>query len=67
MAALTDLTLAALKAALDKKEASAVEVAEAHLAKLDEHRALNAFVTETPDKARAMAQASDARRARGQG
>ena len=45
MAALTDLTLAQLKAALDKKEASAVEVAEAHLKKLDEHRGLNAFIT----------------------
>src|SRR6187455_1666513 len=66
MAALTDLTLTALKAALDKKEASAAEVAEAHLKKLDEHRALNAFITETPDKARAMAKASDERRARGQ-
>src|SRR4051794_38367229 len=64
MAALTDLTLAALKAALDKKEASAVEVADAHLKKLDEHRALNAFITETPDRAREMAKACDARRAR---
>src|SRR5919112_3847823 len=66
MAALTDLTLAQLKATLDKKEASAVEVAEAHLKKLDEHRALNAFITETPDRAREMAKASDARRARGE-
>jgi len=66
MAALTDLTLAALKAALDEKEASAVEVAEAHLKKLDEHRGLNAFITETPDRAREMAKASDARRARGE-
>ena len=66
MAALTDLTLAQLTAALAKKEASAVEVAEAHLKKLDEHRALNAFITETPDKARDMAKASDARRAKGE-
>jgi len=66
MAALTDLTLAQLSAALAKKETSAVEVADAHLAKLDEHRALNAFITETPDKARAMARASDARRAKGE-
>ena len=66
MAALTDLTLAELKATLDKKEASAVEVAEAHLKKLDEHRALNAFITETPDRAREMAKASDARRAKGE-
>jgi aspartyl-tRNA(Asn)/glutamyl-tRNA(Gln) amidotransferase subunit A len=66
MAALTDLGIAALVGALARKETSAVEVADAHLKKLDEHRALNAFVTETPDKARAMAQASDARRARGE-
>mgnify|MGYP002701326702 CR=1 FL=1 len=66
MVALTDLTLAALKAALDKKEASAVEVAEAHLGKLDQHRALNAFITETPERAREMAKASDARRGKGE-
>src|SRR5476649_1591275 len=66
MAALTDLTLAQLSSAMAKKEASAVEVADAHLKKLDEHRALNAFITETPDKAREMAKASDARRVRGE-
>src|ERR1700755_686067 len=66
MAALTDLTLANLAKAMAQKEASAVEVAEAHLKKLDEHRALNAFITETPDKAREMAKASDARRAKGE-
>src|SRR5258707_4590107 len=66
MAALTDLTLAQLSQAMAKKEASAVDVADAHLAKLDEHRALNAFITETPDKAHDMAKASDARRAKGE-
>src|SRR5258708_401831 len=65
MAALTDLTIAQLAAAMAKKEASAVEVADTHLAKLDEHRALNVFITETPEKAREMANASDARRAAG--
>src|ERR1700724_4732424 len=66
MATLTDLTIAQLAAAMTKKEASAVEVADAPLKKRDEHRALNAFTTETPDKARAMARASDARRSRGE-
>ena len=66
MASLTDLTIAQLGAAMAKKEASALEVADAHLGKLDEHRALNAFITETPDKAREMAKASDARRAKGE-
>src|SRR5512139_2553323 len=64
MAALTDLTIAQLAATLAKKDASAVEVADAHLKKVDEHRALNAFITETPERAREMAKASDARRAR---
>ena len=66
MAALTDLTLAALSAAMAKKDANALEVVDAHLAKLDEHRALNAFITETPDRARDMATASDVRRAKGE-
>src|SRR6478752_6151027 len=65
MAKLTDLTLAELSKTMARKEASALEVTDAHLAKLDEHRALNAFITETPDQARAMAKASDERRARG--
>ncbi len=56
----------AFAATLAKKEASAVEVTDAHLKKLDEHRALNAFITETPEKAREMAKASDARRAKGE-
>ena len=30
-----------------------------HLAKVEQHRALNAFITETPDKAREMAQVAD--------
>src|SRR5437879_13656519 len=64
MAALTDLTLVELASAMAKKQASALEVADAHLKKLDEHRVLNAFITETPDRAREMAKASDARRAR---
>ena len=64
MAALTDLTIAQLTSALARKEASAAEVVDAHLAKLDEHRALNAFITETPDQAREMAKASDARRSK---
>ncbi|HYX03375.1 MAG TPA: amidase family protein, partial [Reyranella sp.] len=66
MAGLTDLTVAQLAKALARKEASALEVAEAHLKKLDEHRALNVFITETPERARDMAKAADARRTRGE-
>src|ERR1700751_4312984 len=66
MASLTDLTLAELSKAMARKEASAREVVDAHLAKLDEHRALNAFISETPDQAHTMANLSDKRRARGE-
>src|SRR5476651_875256 len=66
MATLTDLTVAQLAAAMAKKEASALEVADAHLKKLDEYLSLNALITETQDKAREMAKASDARRAKGE-
>jgi aspartyl-tRNA(Asn)/glutamyl-tRNA(Gln) amidotransferase subunit A len=66
MAALTDLTIAQLSAAMAGKHASALEVADAHLRKLDEHRALNAFISETPDRAREMAKESDSRRAKGE-
>src|SRR5438046_228909 len=65
MAALAELTVAQLAAAMAKKETSALEVADAHLKRLEEHRALNAFITETPYRAREMAKASDARRAKG--
>ncbi|MEJ0095825.1 MAG: Asp-tRNA(Asn)/Glu-tRNA(Gln) amidotransferase subunit GatA [Methylocella sp.] len=66
MTELTDLTLAEARDALLKKQASAVELAEAQIAEIEKARALNAFITETPDKALAMAAASDARIARGE-
>ena len=64
---LTSLTLAQARDALRKKEFSATELADAHLAAIADARALNAFVLETPDRARAMARAADERLARGQG
>src|ERR1700741_4915826 len=67
MTDLTSLTLAQAREALRKKEFSATELAEAHLAAVEQARALNAFVLETPDVARAMARASDERLARGEG
>ena len=66
---MTELTRLTLKTALDGLKArsfSARELAEAHLAAMERHRALNAFITETPEKALAMAEAADARRARGE-
>jgi aspartyl-tRNA(Asn)/glutamyl-tRNA(Gln) amidotransferase subunit A len=65
MTALTLLTLAQARDALRKKEFSALELADAHLAAIEKARALNVFVLETPDGARAMARAADARLAKG--
>src|SRR5690242_16975410 len=67
MTDLTSLTLAQAREALRKKEFSATELAEAYLAAVEQARALNAFVMETPERARDMAQAADARLAKGEG
>jgi aspartyl-tRNA(Asn)/glutamyl-tRNA(Gln) amidotransferase subunit A len=61
----TTLTIAQARAALAKKELSAVELADAHLDAIEKARALNAYVLETPERARAMAKAADARIAAG--
>jgi aspartyl-tRNA(Asn)/glutamyl-tRNA(Gln) amidotransferase subunit A len=65
MASPTALTIAQARTALAKKELSAVELADAHLDAMEKSRALNAYVLETPERARAMAKASDARIAAG--
>ncbi len=67
MTDLTSLTLAQARDALRKKELSATELTDAHLAAAASARALNAFVLETPKRARAMARASDARLVKGEG
>ena len=67
MTELTSLTLAQARDALRRKEFSASELAGAHLAAVEQARALNAFVLETPDRARAMARAAEARLAKGEG
>jgi aspartyl-tRNA(Asn)/glutamyl-tRNA(Gln) amidotransferase subunit A len=61
MTDLTALTLADARNLLRRRELSAVELADAHLAAMETARALNAYVLETPDQARAMAQAAHAR------
>jgi len=66
MTDLTTLTIAEARTALAGKQFSAAELADAHLAAIEKARALNAFVAETPGKARAMAKESDARIARGE-
>ena len=62
----TDFTIAQARDALDSGAVSARELAEAHIAAMDAARNLNAFITETPDRALADADASDARRAKGE-
>src|SRR3974390_208459 len=64
---LTALNLMQAREALRKKECSAIELADAHLAAVGRARALNAFVTEAPERTRAMARACDERLAKGQG
>lgn len=67
MEPLTDLTLAAARDGLRKKEFTAREITAAHIAAVEAARPLNAYITETPEKALAMAAASDVRLARGEG
>jgi aspartyl-tRNA(Asn)/glutamyl-tRNA(Gln) amidotransferase subunit A len=62
---LTALTLAEARDALKAKTFTAVELTDAYIAAMEKARVLNAFVAETPDQARAMAKASDARLAAG--
>jgi aspartyl-tRNA(Asn)/glutamyl-tRNA(Gln) amidotransferase subunit A len=64
--ALTDFTLAEARTGLAAKQFSACELTAAYIAAMEEARLLNAYITETPEIARDMAAASDARRARGE-
>lgn len=65
MTDLTALTLAEARDALKAKTFTAVELTDAYIAAMEKARVLNAFVAETPDQAREMARASDARIAAG--
>ncbi|HUH49978.1 MAG TPA: amidase family protein, partial [Mycoplana sp.] len=66
MTDLTRLTIAEAREKLGAKEITAVELTEAYLSAIDAaNGALNAYVTVTPEKAREMAKASDARIAEG--
>jgi aspartyl-tRNA(Asn)/glutamyl-tRNA(Gln) amidotransferase subunit A len=66
MSELRDLTIAQAAASLAKKEFSAAELVGAHVAAMEAGKALNAFITETPEVALDAAKESDARRAKGQ-
>jgi aspartyl-tRNA(Asn)/glutamyl-tRNA(Gln) amidotransferase subunit A len=61
MSELTGLTLKGALEGLKARAFSAVELAQAHLDAIAAARSLNAYVLETPEKALAMAEASDAR------
>src|SRR3954466_10971189 len=67
MTDLTSLTLAQARDRLAKKEITAAELTDAHIGAVEAARALNAFVRETPDQAREMAKASDAKLQKGEG
>lgn len=68
MTDLTHLTIAEARAGLRAGEFKSSELTDAYLAAIDAaNPSLNAYVTVTHDKARQMAQASDARLASGQG
>ncbi|HEX3809661.1 MAG TPA: Asp-tRNA(Asn)/Glu-tRNA(Gln) amidotransferase subunit GatA [Rhizomicrobium sp.] len=63
---LTEFTLADARDAVAAKKISSTELTKAHIAAIEASRSLNAFVTETPDRALEMARASDARIAKGE-
>ncbi|HZT19724.1 MAG TPA: amidase family protein, partial [Dongiaceae bacterium] len=65
MSGLADLTILEALDGLAAGRFSARELAEAHLAAMAASRHLNAYITETPERALAMAAESDARRKRG--
>ena len=67
MTELTSLTLAEARDRLKSRAISSLEITKAHLEAMARARALNAFVATTADKALQMAEASDARLAKGEG
>jgi aspartyl-tRNA(Asn)/glutamyl-tRNA(Gln) amidotransferase subunit A len=66
MTDLTALSLAHARDSLRQKQFSATELADAHLDAVAKARPLNAYVLETPERARTMAKAADARLANGE-
>lgn len=65
MSDLTELSLTEARDALAKGDTTSVELTDAYIGAMEQAGDLNAFITETPDIARDMAKASDARRAEG--
>ena len=67
MTDLTSLTLAEARDQLASRAISSVEITTAHLEAIERAKALNAYIVTTPGRALQMAEASDARLAKGQG
>src|SRR5471030_2440577 len=67
MTDLTSLTIAEARTGLANKSFTSLELTDAHLKAIEAARALNAFVMETPDQARAMAREADAKIVKGEG
>lgn len=62
----THFSLAEARDALNSKQLSAVELTQAHIDAIAKSRALNCFITETPELALSQARESDKRIARGE-
>ena len=67
MTELTDLTLAEARDGLAASRFSSTEITRAHLDAVEKAQALNAYVLETPERALAMAEVSDAQDRQGRG
>src|SRR5213595_3043961 len=67
MTPLTSMTIAEARDGLANRSFTSLELTDAHLAAMEAARTLNAFILETPVKARDMALAIDARIAKGEG
>ena len=66
MSNLTHLTITQALKGLDNKDFTAVELTQAHIDGMEKAKALNAFITETPELALSQAKASDTRRTKGE-
>lgn len=66
MTDLNKLTITAALEGLANKDFTAAELTKAHIKAIEDGRALNAYVTQTPDLALEQAQKSDSRRANGE-
>lgn len=65
MTDLNKLTITEALAGLESKDFSAEDLTTAHIKAQEDNRALNAYITETPDLAISQAKAADERRANG--